>query len=384
MKKQLLSPLFLVLVVCFILISIYSNRFQLSDQQNAVTPNDYQNELEPTVAYKRALFWRQLEVDSVQCVLCPHNCRISSGDRGLCRVRENINGSLYTLNFSKPVAMSVSPIEKAPFHHFFPGHNRKTIATAGCNLVCMHCQNWPISQGSVEDLHYLPMSPESVISDVLNDGLTSVSFTYSEPTVFFEYMYEISKLARENNIKTNLVTNGFINPEPLKQLLVYMDSVRVDLKAFSDDFYGEISGGRLEPVLNSLKIIQESGTHLEIINLIIPTLNDDPESISEMSDWIVDNLGKDVPVHFNRFFPQFKLKNLPPTPVETLELAAQIARDSGIRFVYIGNVPGHPYNNTFCPQCDELVIKRSALTVISNNLINGKCSNCDYLLPGEW
>jgi len=331
-----------------------------------------------------ARFWQRLDDNRVLCQLCPHNCTIPKGERGLCRVRENFGGTLYTLVYGKPAAIGVGPIEKAPFHHFHPGHKRRTIATVGCNMRCLQCQNWHISQRSVEEMGYLLISPHEMIEGVIKAGLTSVSFTYTEPTIFFEYMYDIARLAKENGLKTNLVTNGFISPEPLRALLNHIDAVRVDLKSFTEQFYRKVSRASLNPVLNTLKIIQQEGVHLEIINLIIPTLNDCPDGIRKMCEWIQANLGSDVPLHFNRFFPAFRLTDLPPTPVETLEMALSIAYDVGLRFVYIGNYPGHRYGNTFCPSCDEKLIHRVGISMITNNIVGGKCKFCGEYIPGVW
>jgi pyruvate formate lyase activating enzyme len=331
-----------------------------------------------------ARYWQGLGENNVQCRLCPHNCVVLEGGRGRCRVRENQAGVLYSLVYGKPVAMGVSPIEKAPFHHFHPGHRRQTIATVGCNLRCKHCQNWPISQRAVEEVRYRLLSPHEVIARVERVGLNSVSFTYTEPTVFFEYMYDIAKLAQTRGIKTTLVTNGFINPEPLLELLKQMDAIRVDLKSFNEEFYREISGGALAPVLRTLKIIQETGVWLEIINLIIPTLNDDPNEIRAMCAWILKNLGPDVPLHFNRFHPAFKMTHLPPTPVATLEMAHRIAREAGINFATIGNVPGHRYDSTFCPACKERLIHRIGFSILANNVEEGQCKFCGKRISGIW
>lgn len=381
MKKHLLIPLAIVIAAVFLILPVIIV-YGIREQPAGKTGEPAVEEAPVEEGY--ALFWEYIGAGIVRCELCPHYCSIPGGERGRCRVRENRGGRLHTLVYGKPVAISVGPIEKAPFHHFSPGHERRTIATAGCNLVCLHCQNWPISQGSVDTLDYRPMTPEEVIEGVLEDGLSSVSFTYTEPTVFYEYMYDIARLAKQQGLKTNLVTNGFINPEPLRQLLKYMDAVRVDLKAFTEQFYTQISSGRLEPVLQTLKIIHEEGVHLEIINLVIPTLNDNPEDIRRMCAWIVENLGVDVPVHFNRFHPQFKMTHLPATPVETLEMAVEIAHDAGINFAYIGNVAGHPLNNTFCPACKELLIHRAGMVVLSNRVVQGQCGYCGYTLPGVW
>jgi len=331
-----------------------------------------------------ARHWQPLADNKVLCKLCPHGCIIPEGMRGLCRVRENREGVLYSLVFGRPVAIGIGPIEKAPFHHFHPGHRRQTIATVGCNLRCKHCHNWRISQREFEEVRYHSRSPQEIVAGVKAAGLNSVSFTYTEPTVFFEYMYDIAKLAQEHGMKTTLVTNGFIHHEPLRALLRHMDAVRVDLKAFSEEFYREISRASLAPVLNTLKIIQEEGVWLEIINLIIPTLNDCPDEIRAMCEWILENLGPDVPLHLNRFHPAFKMTHLPPTPVETLEMAHAIAREVGISFVTIGNVPGHRYDSTFCPACEEKLIHRVGMSVLANNIEKGRCRFCGREIPGVW
>lgn len=337
-----------------------------------------------SVGPQPARYWLKLDNDRIRCQLCPHDCLILSGRRGLCRVRENRNGVLYTLVYGKPVAIGIGPIEKAPFNHFYPSHRRQTIATVGCNLRCKHCQNWHISQRNVEDVSYRRLSPDEIIAGVKRAGLNSVSFTYTEPTIFFEYMYDIAYLAQSRGMLTTLVTNGYISPQPLRALLRHIDAVRVDLKAFTEDFYREISGASLAPVLDTLKIIKKEGVWLEIINLIIPTINDCPKEIRAMCEWILENLGPDVPIHFNRFHPAYKMTHLPPTPVETLEMAHAIAKDVGINFVTIGNVPGHRYDSTFCPTCGKNLIHRVGMSVLANNIQNGMCRFCGRDIPGVW
>ncbi|HSW40336.1 MAG TPA: AmmeMemoRadiSam system radical SAM enzyme, partial [Acidobacteriota bacterium] len=306
------------------------------------------------------------------------------GGRGRCRVRENREGELYTLVYARPVAIGLGPIEKAPFHHFHPGHWRRTIATVGCNFRCRNCQNWSISQRTVEEARSMVRTPGQIIDGVKEAGLNSVSFTYTEPTVFYEFAYDIAKLAKQEGIRTTLVTNGFINPEPLRALLRHIDAVRVDLKAFDEAFYREVSEGSLKPVLETLKIIQQERVWLEIINLVIPTLNDAPEMIKALCEWILENLGPDVPLHFNRFMPAYRLAHLPSTPVKTLEKAHRIAREAGINFVTIGNVPGHRFDSTFCPGCDQRILHRSGLTLISNRIRDGRCRFCNRIIPGVW
>jgi pyruvate formate lyase activating enzyme len=356
--------------------------------RDEVVPEPAPSRVEPepalAVGSHPAWYWEGLDGGRVRCRLCPHDCVIPQGSRGLCRVRENRDGTLYSLVYGKPVAIGVGPIEKAPFHHFHPGHRRRTIATVGCNFGCRHCQNWSISQREFEQVRHHVLSPQEIVAGVERIGLNSVSFTYTEPTVFFEYMYDIAQLAQARGMKTTLVTNGFIQPEPLRALLAHLDAVRVDLKAFSEEFYREVSGGTLAAVLRTLNIIQEEGVWLEIIVLIIPTLNDCPDEIRAMSEWILANLGPDVPVHFNRFHPAFKLTHLPPTPVETLEMAHRIAREAGIHFVNIGNVPGHRYGSTFCPTCGERLIYRVGFSVLANNVHEGRCRFCGRQIPGVW
>ncbi len=333
---------------------------------------------------KEAMFYQKLDDNKVWCQLCPRKCIISEGKRGLCRVRENWQGKLYSLVYGKPCSVDIGPIEKAPLYHFVPGHKRLCLATVSCNLKCKNCHNWQISQAGPGEVREYALSPEEIVKEALRLGVDSISFTYTEPTVFYEYIYEISKVAKAKGLKTSIVSNGYINPEPLKKLLPYLSAVKIDLKAFTEKFYREICSGELEPVLKTLKVLKEEGAFFEIVYLVIPTLNDDPEEIKKMCVWIRDNLGKDVPVHFSRFHPAYKLTHLLATPVKTLERAIEIAHEVGLQYVYIGNVPGHKYNSTFCPRCDKLLIHRVHFSVLSNDMENGKCKFCKHKIPGVW
>ncbi len=333
---------------------------------------------------KEAMFYEKLSGNRVQCQICPRRCIIPEGERGFCRNRENRGGTLYSLVYGKPCTVNMTVPEKGPLYHFIPGHRRLALATVSCNLRCKYCQNWQISQRSVEEVSHYDLSPEEIVELALKNKAKSVSFTYTEPTAFYEYVYDISRLARERGLKTSIISNGFINPEPLRELLKVLDAVKIDLKGFSEEFYAEVSSARLEPVLTSLKIVKEEGVHLEIVNLVLPTLNDDPEMIRAMCQWIKDNLGEDVPLHFTRFFPNYRLTNLPPTPVETLEMAREIALDVGLQYVYIGNVPGHEANNTYCPKCGKLLIRRAYMAILENNIVNGRCKFCGHKIPGIW
>jgi pyruvate formate lyase activating enzyme len=320
----------------------------------------------------------------VQCELCPRGCIISEGSRGECRVRENRGGKLYTMVYGNPCAAHVDPIEKKPLFHFLPASLAMSIATAGCNLHCQYCQNWEISQFSPEDLEHYDLPPEGVVEAAIGSGSQSVAYTYTEPTVFYEYMLDTASLARENGLRSTVISAGYINPAPLRELCRTVDAIKIDLKGFNDEFYRRVCDGMLEPVLNTIKTIQQEGVHLEIVNLVVPTLNDDPDELRELARWIVDNVGPDVPTHFSRFQPLYKLLNLPPTPVESLETAREIAMDAGINYVYLGNVPGHPANHTYCARCGEPIIVREGFAVLEYHLHDGACEYCGNPIPGVW
>jgi len=333
---------------------------------------------------REAMFYEKLPDKYVQCLLCPRKCTLPPGSTGFCRVRENINGILYTNAFSNPTAVHIDPIEKKPFFHFLPKTSSFSIATAGCNLRCIFCQNWQISQISPKEAMNFYLPPEAIAMLAKKAGCATIAYTYSEPTNFYEYMLACAKEAKKLGIRNVYHSNGYINEKPLRELMEYMDAANVDLKGFSEDFYQEMSSATLAPVLETLKTLKKGGVWLEITNLIIPTKNDDPKMIKEMCAWIVKNLGPDVPVHFSRFYPLYKLTNLPPTPVETLEKAVEIARAEGIHYAYIGNVPGHPGEDTYCPKCKRLLIDRLGYNILQNNIVNGRCKFCGEKIPGVW
>jgi len=336
-------------------------------------------------ALKEAMFYEKLPAsNSVSCKLCPRKCILKDGQTGYCESRKNIGGKLYSLVYGKPVSIALDPIEKKPVFHAWPGTTSFSFATAGCNLRCIHCQNWQIAQVKPDSLKAYDISAEQMVEEAVKSGAKSISFTYNEPTVYYEYMLDVAKIAKKRGIKTVWVTSGYINPEPLQLLADYLDVARIDLKGFSEDFYQKLAGASLEPVLQTLKIAKEKKLHIEVINLIIPTYNDNPDEIKAMCLWIKENLGPDTPLHFTRFFPNYKLTNLPPTPVATLEKARKIAMDCGLNFVYIGNVPGHDAENTYCPKCRKLLIKRVGYTIVENNIKNGRCKFCSRKIPGLW
>ncbi|MEO0107975.1 MAG: AmmeMemoRadiSam system radical SAM enzyme [candidate division WOR-3 bacterium] len=331
-----------------------------------------------------ARFWEPLEGRRVACQLCPRQCIIADGARGACGARENRGGTLYSVVYGRPCSVAEDPIEKAPFYHFLPGTMRLGIATPGCNQSCKYCQNWEISQATVEQLRCHNLSPDSVVALAQNLKLPTICFTYSEPTVFYEYMFDIAVKARAAGIKSVVVTSGFISEEPLRQLCRVVDAIKIDLKGFDEGFYRDICGTQLAPVLRSLEVVRQSGVHLEIVNLVVPTLNDSLGEIRDMCRWIRDHLGPDVPLHFTRFMPAYRLTNLPPTPVTTLEQAIELARAEDLNYVYIGNVPGHEANNTYCPSCGRLLIRRIGYDVIENNICAGHCRFCSAPIRGVW
>jgi pyruvate formate lyase activating enzyme len=331
-----------------------------------------------------AIFYIKTNGPSVQCLLCPRECVIADGKRGFCRNRENRGGTLYTLVYGRPAVVDIGSIEKAPLYHFIPGHFRLCLTCASCNLRCKHCQNWHLSQKSLEELNHSSYSPSEIVQQAKKKGLNSISFTYTEPTVYYEYLYDISLIARENGIKTSIVSNGYMNREPLLKLLLVLDAVKIDLKGFSEEFYKETCSASLKPVLESLKTIKKEKVWLEVVNLVIPTLNDDPKMMDEMCRWIKENLGQDTPLHFTRFHPDYKLAHLSPTPVSTLDRAYEIAKKNGLMYVYIGNVPNHIYNSTYCPSCNRNVISRMHMDVVEMNVVDGKCRFCNSPIEGKW
>jgi pyruvate formate lyase activating enzyme len=322
--------------------------------------------------------------NNVRCNVCNNNCILENNERGICRVRINKGGKLYSLVYGNPCSVHVDPIEKKPLFHFLPGTASFSIATAGCNFRCLNCQNWQISQSRPEDTQNTELFPEDVVRTALSERCSSVAYTYSEPTVFYEYMYDTSKIARNAGIKNVWVTNGYMTAEALSDLSQYLDAAHVDLKGFREDIYNKLNSGRLQPVLDTMKLLKEKNVWFEVVNLVIPTYTDDMDMIREMCAWIVKNIGPNYPLHLSRFQPLYKLKSLPPTPVETLENARKIAIDSGIKFSYIGNVPGHTAENTYCPRCAKILIERSGYQIKQNNIENGSCKYCGENIPGVW
>lgn len=331
-----------------------------------------------------ARYYKKHPDREIECLLCPRFCKLGDKERGYCGVRENKNGIYYTLVYGKACSVALDPIEKKPLFHFMPGSAALSLASAGCNVNCKFCQNWEISQVRPEQVRHVDFPPPAVVRAAKQYKARVIAYTYSEPIVFYEYMYDTSLEARKKGIKNVVITGGHINPEPLEELIGVVDAIKVDLKAMTQDFYTNYVRGKLQPVLDAIKIIAQRKKWLEIVYLVIPTLNDSDAEIHRLSQWILKEIGQDVPLHFSRFHPMYLLKNLPPTPISTLEKARNIAREEGINYVYIGNVPGHEAENTYCPKCDNICIERRGYSIKKTRVKNGKCQFCDNPIPGVW
>lgn len=328
---------------------------------------------------REAYLYKKLINRKVQCQTCAHKCIIPPQRRGICGVRENINGKLYALNYGKTIALNIDPIEKKPFYHFLPGSYSLSMATVGCNLRCLNCQNWDISQGFKEkkEIPGENLSPEEIVKIALKNKLPSISYTYTEPTIFLEYALDTMKLAKKAGLKNNFVSNGFMSKESAEMVIPYLDANNIDLKSFSDEFYIDNCGARLQPVLDTIKLMKKSGVWVEITTLAIPTLSDSEEMFRNIAQFIKKELGSETPWHISQFSGSisWKLQHLPETRVETLEMAYKIGKEAGLKYVYTGNVPGLPSEDTFCPKCSALVIDRTGYTINRYDK-NGECPKC--------
>jgi len=321
----------------------------------------------------------------VQCVLCPHACVLDPGMRGRCSVRLNLDGGLVSLVYGKPVAVNVDPVEKKPLFHFLPGSSTLSIATAGCNLRCLFCQNWEISQADPEDVGTFDLPPAAVVDQAVSAGCASIAYTYTEPTVFYEYVRDTAALAREAGLRNILVTAGYINPGPLAELAPLIDAANVDLKSIREDYYREVCGATLQPVLDSIEAMLGAGVWVEVTNLVVPTLNDSTDDLSALTDWMLDHAGPDVPLHFTRFFPMYRLPDLPPTPIDVLVQAREDAMRKGLRFVYVGNAVSESGAVTFCPSCGASLVTREGYSVTGCAIDgDGLCGSCSGAIPGVW
>lgn len=320
----------------------------------------------------------------VQCELCPKSCIIAPGQSGECRVRVNIDGVLRTVVYGYPCSANIDPVEKKPLFHFLPGTGILSIATVGCNLHCKNCQNWEISQANPEESQAFPCSPEKVVSLARQYGCPSIAYTYTEPIVYYEYTYDTARLAKQAGVRNVLVTAGYASEEPWRKLLQHIDAANIDLKSISDAFYRDVCSATLGPVQNALVVAKSMGVLVEVTNLVIPTLNDRPEEIRELVRWVKGNLGKETPLHFSGFMPMHQMRHLPPTSLRTLETAREIAISEGLEHVYIGNRQTETGENTYCPGCRRLLIKRVGFTVLQNRLKDGCCPDCGDEIYGVW
>jgi len=328
---------------------------------------------------REAMLYEQLENGRVKCNLCARRCTIPEGKTGFCGVRRNENGKLYSLNYAKACAANVDPIGKKPLSHFHPGALVMSIATVGCNFHCKFCDNWIISQEQDIVGRYFP--PEEVVKSALNNGCQGISYTYTEPTIFFEYAYDTAVLAHKHGLFNTFVTNGYMTPEAIEKISPYLDAATVDFKGGGDpDFYREFSAvPSVEPIFEALREMKKRNIHIEVTNLVVPKIGDSMERIKELASWIRENLGEDTPFHLLRFHPDYKLIDISSTEIRTLEKAYETAKEAGLNYVYLGNVPGHRYENTYCPNCQELVIKRYGFDIIRWNLTDDmRCPKCGY------
>jgi pyruvate formate lyase activating enzyme len=329
-------------------------------------------------------FFEPLEGGFVRCTLCPAACRVGPGERGACRVRENQGGQYHTLVYGNPCATHVDPIEKKPFFHVLPGTRSFSLATAGCNFSCKFCQNWEISQQGPEDTFNLSLTPQEAVAEAKQAGAASLASTYVEPVIFMEYMLDLGQAAQAAGLLKVMHSNGYVNPEPLARLTRVLDAACVDLKSMREDFYRQVCGGSLAPVLATLRALARARVHTEIVHLMIPGLNDSPAETRDLARFVAGELSPETPLHLTRFHPRYKLLNLPPTPVATLEAAREVALAAGLKFVYLGNLPGHPAESTHCPDCQALLIRRLGMSTREVRLDKGRCPDCGRDVPGIW
>jgi len=328
------------------------------------------------------MFYKKLKENIVQCDLCSHHCKINKGKRGICGVRENIDGTLYSLVYGKVISWAVDPVEKKPLFHFYPGSEVYSIATVGCNFRCRNCQNYEISQMPKPNKPILgeELTSEEIVEAAKHYKCSSIAYTYTEPTIFFEYAYDVAKLASKAGIKNIFVTNGYITEEALREIAPYLDATNIDLKSFSDEFYRKNCGARLEPVLEAIRFFKKLGIWIEVTTLVIPTLNDSEEEFKKIAEFIRE-VGDEIPWHVSQFYPAYELLDLPRTPIKTLDRAREIGLETGLRYVYQGNVPGRG-ENTYCYNCGELLIERYGYEITRYNLVNSRCPRCNAKIDG--
>jgi pyruvate formate lyase activating enzyme len=331
---------------------------------------------------KTALYWTPMG-EAVACELCPHGCILAEGKTGICRTRQNVKGTLINNAYANPCAVHVDPIEKKPIFHVLPGTKSYSLAIAGCNLRCLNCQNYTISQQFPKDTDTIYLPPEKVVEEAKRQGCTTIAYTYSEPIAWYEYVLDTSKLAKKAGLKNLWITAGYIKDAPLKELAQYMDAANINLKSFKNETYLKLNSARLQPVMDTIKNALKYGIWVEVTNLVVPTWTDDLDMIRKMCQWHKQELGSEVPLHFSRFFPMYKLENLNPTPTDVLASARKIAQAEGLKYVYVGNV-AELDSNTYCPSCKKPLIVRDGFLITKNALKNGTCGYCGKVIKGIW
>lgn len=332
---------------------------------------------------KEAYFYKKLENNLVQCTICPRKCVIKPESKGFCNTRENRDGKLYSLIYGRVSAMAIDPIEKKPLFHFWPSSPTFSISSVGCSFKCPWCQNWHLSQPkNINNVYTEYISPEDIVTHAKNRGCPSISITYNEPIIWLEYDVDIAKIAKAEGLKIVFVTNGYINIETLNEVAKYIDAVNIDVKGFTEELYHKYCQADLKGVLEAAAEMKKHGIHVETTTLLIPGLNDSNEELEKLCRWYYDVLGPETPIHFSRFFPHFKFTHLPPTPIKTLVKAREIALNKGLKYVYVGNIPGHEGENTYCPNCKNIVIERVGFEVTGWKLNeNMQCLNCSEKIP---
>ena len=331
-----------------------------------------------------ARFWRRLEDGRVLCELCPRGCTLREGSRGVCKVRLVVEGELKSLVHGRISAIHLDPIEKKPLYHFFPGTKVLSVGTAGCNARCLNCQNWELAQSRPEEIAGQNLPPATLVAMAVEAQASAIAFTYTEPTIFAEYAIEVAEAAHQAGLRTIAVSNGLIEGRAAEELYGRMDAVKIDLKGFTEGFYRQVVGLRMAPVLQSIQRVAKSASWLELVTLLIPGLNDSEQEIAQLCQWVAEEVGSEVPLHFSRFHPAWQLKNVAATPIATLDLAHAIARAAGLRHVYVGNLPSHSYTKSYCPHCGTVVIDRTAQKTVATGLQNGHCSHCGRPIAGVW
>lgn len=334
---------------------------------------------------KECMFYKKNPETEIECGICPRKCKVGDIERGYCGTRENRNGVYYSLVYALPCAVHIDPIEKKPLFHFYPGTNALSLGTAGCNMDCKFCQNWEMSQARPEQTGNIYLPARAVIENAKENSCPSIAFTYSEPgVVAYEYMLDTAVEGNKHGIKTVMISNGYINRDPMLEVVQHLGAVKIDLKAFTEKYYKDVCDATLKPVLDTLVLLKNSGTWYEIVYLVLPTMNDGDAELTSMSKWILQALGPNVPLHFTRFYPIYKMKKLPQTPISALERARKIAMNAGLHYVYVGNVPGHEGESTYCPSCKKTVVKRMGYTILEKNITAGRCNYCKTVIAGVW